>query len=342
MGGAPYLAAFSTRFHSARLSSAPSASTTPAPSVPARAHASCRRSADRARRALDELREQLAHVDRLEVRRQPGRVQPRRGQHVLDQPLELGEIAPRRRAARAASCRRRASSSSATRMRASGERSSCDTLASSSLWPRTSVLDALGHLVPRARQLLQLVGRAVVMRAMALPAPPAARRAARDTTARPRRSRAARLGQPLDRREMRRASGHGGQPDDQQRPAPTITSGRNRLGGRKRRIGDASQHAATCVPSRGSRSARRRTSVARGGPRCRPAAQLLQLVGGQRRQLAAGRRSARGRRARARVMSMSSSSERWRTMRARGARRRAAATTHATRRGAPAAPSRCA
>ena len=45
------------------------------------------------RRAAGNLSEHRAHVDARDVRRQPGHVEARGRQHVLDQTVQLGEIA---------------------------------------------------------------------------------------------------------------------------------------------------------------------------------------------------------------------------------------------------------
>ena len=78
------------------------------------------------------------HVDLTEPRRAAGDIQPRRREHVLDESLELGQVALDVAQPRVSGRRRAEAAPAPSRMRASGERSSWETLASSSFWPRTS------------------------------------------------------------------------------------------------------------------------------------------------------------------------------------------------------------
>ena len=91
IGGAPYLAAFSTRFHSARRSSASSATSVSRGPSPTRTVRPATAGSWRARSTSPSS--SAADVDLGQPRRQPGRLQARGGQHVVDQPVELGQVA---------------------------------------------------------------------------------------------------------------------------------------------------------------------------------------------------------------------------------------------------------
>ena len=136
MGGAPYLAAFSTRFHRARRRRTGSALTEPAPSASTRRSLSAVTGSCAARVATPP---RSSATSTSSGRRGKVPVSRRAAVRTSSIRPSSSSMSAMTSAKRVSVSVVRGRSSSATRMRASGERSSCDTLARSSRCPRTRV-----------------------------------------------------------------------------------------------------------------------------------------------------------------------------------------------------------